>query len=514
MPSCDCVDRDLLVVKAIFFFFFSGMACVSPYMSIYMRHLGLRPSQTGVITATKNFMSALIKPLLGSIADKSGRPKVVAILTVLAATALHFSLMFVPPVPSAAAPQTTRQQERRRLEEDNHTKTTCSLPGGVGRAMDLRGADDTHAQPWFSLTFWLVFWIMFTSHGAQWSSTSQVEAATYQIIKKKDDSTFGRQRLWGSMGFGLFSLLSAVAMDTFTDSPGNKTDYSVTFYMFLAFMLVSLGFLFFLDDWSTGPSVAFLEGVSELLSHLHLVIFLFAVLLLGAYDGAGDTFMYWHLKDLGASQTVIGINMFVRTLVEVPLFLVSGWFIDKIGHVWALQLSFVVFALNFLGYSLIGNPWWAVLIDVIHGYQAITWTAATSYASVSARDDLQAVAQGIVSATFYGLGYGVGNLVSGPVFHHYGAVGLFRSLTVCCLVGFVLFYLLYRCYGKRGVCTDPDTEEEDTAPMLVSAAVMPKPGAFLHGGSVTTEAGETLGSLRIVRPQSKQDGNEIRQFSP
>ncbi|XP_078591907.1 major facilitator superfamily domain-containing protein 6-like [Branchiostoma floridae x Branchiostoma japonicum] len=502
MPSCDCVDGDLLVVKAVFFFFFSGMACVSPYMSIYLRYLGLRPSQTGVITATKNFMSAIIKPLLGSIADKTGRPKLVAILTVLAASVLHFSLLFVPPVTSPAEPQTV-QHQRRHQGGDNYTKTTCPLPGEVARAMDLRGAEDT--QSFFSLTFWLVFWIMFTSHGAQWSSTSQVEAATYQIIEKKGGSTFGRQRLWGSMGFALLSLLSGIAMDTFTVSTGlDNPNYSVTFYMFLAFMVVSTGFLVVLDDWSTGPSVAFLDGVGNLLSELHLVIFLFAVMWLGAFDGAGDTFMYWHLKDLGASQTVIGINMFVRTVTEVPLFLVSGWFIDFIGHVWALQLSFVVFALNFLGYSLVQNPWWAVLIDVIHGYQAITWATATSYVSISAQDDLQAVAQGIVSATFYGLGYGVGNLVSGPVFHYYGAVGLFRSLSVCCLIGFIMFYLLHRCYGKKGVCTDPDTRGGvETGPML-------KPDAFLRGGRVTTGTGETLGSLRIVKPQLNQSGKGSR----
>ncbi|XP_019642281.1 PREDICTED: major facilitator superfamily domain-containing protein 6-like isoform X1 [Branchiostoma belcheri] len=488
MPPCAYVDGDLLIVKAVYFFFFSGMACVAPYMSIYMRHLGLLPSQTGVITATKNFTSAFIKPLLGSIADKTGRHKTVAILTVLTASALHFSLLFVPPVPSSSGPQTT-QLERAKT------------------------------QSWFSLTFWLVFWITFTSHGAQWSATSQVEAATYLITKKKDGSTYGQQRLWGSVGYGLLSLLSGVAMDTFTkstlpDNPGNKTDYSVTFYMFLAFMLVSSGCLLVLDDWSTGPSVSFLKGMGSLLSQIHLVIFLFAVLLLGAQDGAGDTFMYWHLKDLGASQTVIGTNMFVRTVAEVPLFFVSGWFIDKIGHVWALQLSFLTFALNFLGYSFIRNPWWAVLIDVIHGYQAVTWTAATSYASMSAQGDLQAVAQGIVSATFYGLGYGVGNLVSGPVFHRYGAVVLFRSLTVFCLIGFFLFYLLYRCFGKKENPTDPGTDRgEDTVPMLVSDEDMPKPDAFLHGGSITTGAGETLGSLRLVRPQFEQPGNEIEQFS-
>ncbi|XP_035679961.1 uncharacterized protein LOC118418225 [Branchiostoma floridae] len=331
MSSCDCVDGDLLVIKAIFFFFFSGAACIHPYIAVYMKHQGLLPSQIGVIKSAGNFMSVIIKPLLGSIADKTGRPKIVAVLTVTIASVLHFSMLFIPPVP-ASPTSTEATSQQRHLAEAEKSGTE-------------------HTQSWFSLTFWLFFWIIFLSHGVQWSSVSQVEAATYQIIKKNQRGEFGRQRVFGAVGFSLVAFLSGVAMDTFTtqksqnpgnrtspatDTPGNEPNYSVAFYMFLTFMVLSITCLLAVKDWSTEPSIGFIKSMGRLLSQVHLLIVLFVVILLGACDGAGDTYLLLHLKNLGASQTVLGTYLLVKNASEIPVYIVAGWVIRKLGHVAAI----------------------------------------------------------------------------------------------------------------------------------------------------------------------------------
>ncbi|CAH1269412.1 MFSD6 [Branchiostoma lanceolatum] len=502
MSICDCVDGDLLVIKAIFFLYFAGNACIHPYISVYMKQLGLLPSQIGVIKSGGDLMSVILKPVIGSIADKTGRPKMVAVLTVTLASALHFSMLFFPAVPvSTAASQATVQQ--RHLAEPVKSDT----------------------QSWFSLTFWLFFWIIFISHGAQWSSVSQVEAATYQIIKKNQRGEFGRQRVFGSVGYAIFALLSGVAMDTFTeqtspaespgnktspDIPGNKSDYSVAFYMFLSFMVLSVTCLLFLKDWSTTrPATGYMKAMGKLLSQLHLIIVLFVVLLVGACDGAGETYLFLHLKNLGASQTVLGSYLFVKNVSEVPFYVISGWIIRKLGHATAIGFSFIPLGVRFLLYSFVSDPWWIVGVDTINGYHAVTWAAATSYASISAGDDLQAFAQGLVATTFYGLGHSLGNLVGGPVFQRYGAVVFFRSFTVSCLVGFLLYFLLYRCFAKKDDPTvrHPDIgEDNETKSPLVPAVDVAeseslRPGAFLRGGSVTNRAGEDIGFLRLIKPQ-------------
>ncbi|XP_035685190.1 major facilitator superfamily domain-containing protein 6-like [Branchiostoma floridae] len=180
-----------------------------------------------------------------------------------------------------------------------------------------------------------------------------------------------------------------------------------------------------------------------------MIIVLFAVLLLGACDGASGTFLFLHLKNLGASQTVLGTYLFVKKASEIPAYVISGSIIRKLGHEVVLGVGFVVFGLRFLLYSFVSNPWWAVAIDTLNGYQAVTWAATTSYASISAQDELQTVAQAIVTTTFCALGDPLGDLVGGQVFDRFGAVVLFRAFAVSCLIGFILFYLLYICFGSK-----------------------------------------------------------------
>ncbi|XP_066282582.1 major facilitator superfamily domain-containing protein 6-like [Branchiostoma lanceolatum] len=469
-----------------------------------MKQVGLLPSQIGVIKSGGKFMSFIIEPVIGTIADKTGRSKIVAVFSVLAASALVFSLFFVPPVTSTAA------SERDLAEPDNR---------------------DT--QSWFSVTFWLFFWILFIANGVQFSTVFQVRAATYQIIKKNGRGEFGRQRAFGSAGFALFGLLSGVAMDTITnrtspenpgnrtspDIPGNKSDYSVAFYMYLTFMALSVASLLVMKEWNIKPSPGLLKGMGRLFSQPHLIIVLFAVLLLGVYDGASGTFLFLHLKDLGARQTVLGTYVVVKTVSEIPAFVISTWIIKKIGYPAVLGGGFLAFGLRFLLYSFVSNPWWAVAIDTLNGYQAVTWAAATSYASISAPDDLQTVIQGIVATTFHGLGHTLGNLVGGPIFQHYGAVVLFRSVAVSCLIGLLLFCLLYGCFGRKENPTERHSDtgkenERQRKPTLVPAmdvteSAAPRPGAFLSGGSVTNGAGEHIGLLRLVRPQDQDTAGRM-----
>ncbi|CAH1261693.1 MFSD6 [Branchiostoma lanceolatum] len=296
---------------------------------------------------------------------------------------------------------------------------------------------------------------------------------------------------------------------TSPDIPGNKSDYSVTFYMYLTFMVLSVACLLVSKDWSSGPSTRYLKGFARLLSQPYLIIVLFAVLLLGVYDGASGTFLFLHLKDLGARQTVLGTCVFVKTVAEIPVYVISDWIIRKLGHATALGGGFVVYGLKFLLYSFVSNPWWAVAIDTLDGYEAVTWAAATSYASIYAPDDLQTVAQGIVATTFFGLGHTLGNLVGGLVFQRYGAVALFRSVSVSCLIGLLLFCQLYRYCGRKENPTERHSDtgkEKERKPTLVPAldvseSAAPRPGAFLSGGSVTNGAGEHIGFLHLIRPQ-------------
>jgi MFS_1 like family len=83
-------------------------------------------------------------------------------------------------------------------------------------------------------------------------------------------------------------------------------------------------------------------------------------------------FLFWHLEDLAAAQNNCDSNSMTKTLQglimgiqcfggEVPFFFFSGKILKKIGHISAMNLVLIGFALRFYLYSILTNPWYVKL---------------------------------------------------------------------------------------------------------------------------------------------------------
>lgn len=70
-----------------------------------------------------------------------------------------------------------------------------------------------------------------------------------------------------------------------------------------------------------------------------------------------------------------------------------------------MSLAIAAFGLRFVLYYLVVNPWLFLPIELLNGFTfGIFYTVMTSYASIVAPPGAQATMQGIVGATFEGLG--------------------------------------------------------------------------------------------------------------
>ncbi len=55
---------------------FAAVASLLPYLAVYMKQLGLSPSETALIYGTMPFLGAIVRPLVGALADKLHAHKV------------------------------------------------------------------------------------------------------------------------------------------------------------------------------------------------------------------------------------------------------------------------------------------------------------------------------------------------------------------------------------------------------------------------------------------------------
>lgn len=149
---------------------------------------------------------------------------------------------------------------------------------------------------------------------------------------------------------------------------------------------------------------------------------------------------------------------------ELPFFFISGWFINKIGHVNAMTLVLFVFGIRLTLYSTLTNPWWVLPIEFTQGMTfGIFYTAMAMYANVVAPSGTAAtlqvstwstvcsfwinliatfVIQGLVGAVFEGIGVSSGSFICGYLMNIYGGSVTFRIFGVSAIcLSFVHYFV-------------------------------------------------------------------------
>ena len=69
----------------------------------------------------------------------------------------------------------------------------------------------------------------------------------------------------------------------------------------------------------------------------------------GTAWGYIESFLFWLLQDLGGSRSLMGLTITVGGIAGVPLLVLSGPIISKIGHANILFIGFIFYTIRLLG---------------------------------------------------------------------------------------------------------------------------------------------------------------------
>lgn len=79
---------------------------------------------------------------------------------------------------------------------------------------------------------------------------------------------------------------------------------------------------------------------------------------------------------------------------ELPFFFISGWFINKVGHVNSMTLVLLTLGIRLTLYSVLTNPWWVLPIELLQGMTSgIFYSAMAMYANIVAPSGTAATLQ-------------------------------------------------------------------------------------------------------------------------
>lgn len=315
--------------------------------------------------------------------------------------------------------------------------------------------------------FWLFFLLMIISWVSMAVVVSVGDAICFEMLGDQS-SHFGYQRLWGTIGWGIFAIISGLLVDEFSKGLTQK-NYTVVFYLMLVMLLFDVIVSSRLKHSQTKLSTNIVRDVGKLLSELRIVIFILWCIAVGLSTGLQWNFLFWHLEDLATSQgcemlqwikTIEGLVMGVQCFGgELPFFFLSGRILRKIGHIHAMSLVLFAFGVRFLIYSILTNPWWCLPVELFQGFTfGLFYATMASYASIVAPPGTEATVQGTVGAVFEGIGVSVGSLLGGVLFDKVHGATTFRIYGIVSLVLFGLHFAVQLVIGRNMLCTKQTKE--------------------------------------------------------
>jgi PPP family 3-phenylpropionic acid transporter len=249
--------------------------------------------------------------------------------------------------------------------------------------------------------------------------------------------TFGGMRVWGTIGWMISSWLVGEIIDT----------YGLPSFFYGYIVVIGITFLVSLIQPARGQILRspLRQGLRQLLSRRTLFLFLLSAFLLAVTTGTFSYFFSLYLHGLGADEGTIGFAWSLSASTEIPVMVLSGALMNRIGVNGLLSFAFITYAVRWLLFSFIHSPAWALPVQLLQGLSFATFLVASiTYINNHTPKGLRTTGQSLLTTTYFGLGPIVGALIGGYFYDTVGMIVLFRIITVLTLVGFGVFILATR----------------------------------------------------------------------
>ncbi|GLV42704.1 Sugar baby [Carabus blaptoides fortunei] len=330
---------------------------------------------------------------------------------------------------------------------------------------------DTHEYLYYH-QFWLFLMLAIFVWVGMAVVVSVGDAICFEKLGDKPN-LYGNQRLWGSIGWGTFSIIAGFLVDANSEGE-TKKNYSSAFYLMLVMMGLDVLVSSRLKYNQINISNNILRDVGKLISRPRIVVFLCWCAFVGACTGCLWQFQFWLLEDLARLQennsgcdmhlwikTLEGLVMGIQCLGgELPFFFLSGWILKRIGHIHCMSIVLLGIGIRYVLYSTLVDPWWVLPIELLNGVTfGLFYATMASYASIAAPPGTEATIQGLVGAVFEGVGMSLGNTISGVLYDKYGGWTTFKSFGIVSLI-LCFVHILIQRFLLSSSAKNKDFDEE------------------------------------------------------
>jgi len=378
-------NKDKWPYAQLYFFHFSVMGAMLPYLSLYLHYLEFDSVEIGIIISTPMLVRIVIPNVWGHLADVS-LSRVTLLRIGLSLSCFTFiALLFV--------------------------------------------------DHFFTVLGCLVFNSLFWNGMLPLTEAEVIERLRHQ------SSAYGRVRAWGSIGFIVAVLSLGFAFDHISIRHFPPIVLTLLGLTALSSLVIQNG-----ERVERQARVSMKAFFTEFLDAKTFVFFL-VIVLVHVSHGGYYAFFSIYLEELGYSRTETGVLWVLGVLIEIGLFFVSHRIIPRFSLFFLLVLSLVFTGLRWVLTGLFSE--FVLLLIVAQSLHAFSFGVVHLVSVEYCRKSFSAVtlsrAQALISATSFGMGGAAGTFLSGYVWPLGGQMLFLGSASVTLVAIALCFIFLRKC---------------------------------------------------------------------
>ncbi|WP_078554172.1 MFS transporter [Bacillus alkalicellulosilyticus] len=366
--------RILSPLMIYLFFAYANLMIFASYMPVYYQHKGLSETDIGWLLAVGPFATIFAQPIWGFLSDKYKSYKKMIL---------------------------------------------WSLSGAVLVSFIVFSVNTFWA---FMLSVFLIF-LFIPPLTALGDSLAQKTAAERNI-------SFGQLRMWGSLGFGICTLIVGFFLSKY------GIQYVMVPYWILAALLCAAA-LSLKDIKSTNKPVTLFTAL-QLKNNKKLMYFLAIIMLVSISHRANDSFLGIYIISLGGDESLIGSAWFVGVISETIILATSAWWFRRFHPLTFITIAAALYSMRWFFMASITEPGYILLFQAFHGVTfGLFYICAFHFVTKLVPEEIQATGHVLFITVFFGVSGIIGSLFGGWMIESFGHSPLYQYLGISSIIGVV-----------------------------------------------------------------------------
>ena len=408
-------------------------------MMVFLTSIGLTPFEGGLVICIRTVMSAIAGPFWGFLSDSSGREKLIYTILVIGMIVTVFPAPFI----ARSLNDFNRQQTPTIKNNSSNVNTTLHYDTNLDKYCTSACGDN--------LMFYAMLGLFSAMGIFEYTLPGFLDSNVMKVMESNEQKTdFGRQRLFGAIGFAIGSFSSGAASDSFTHK--YLSDYTGSVIVFLPFVLLVLPFFWQVSrqakESHRQQQQEFKTECKKSSSELALLtfktcfkpynaVFLTSILIQCTVLAFQFSFLFLHMKDnMNSNQMVMGMSISVSNIAEAFMLLFTSVLIRRFGDMQCFIFGMFANGVRFILLAYCTNPWLTLPIQLLHSFGfALIYAAQVEIIHKISPKEISTTMFGIATTLGFSVPNVIGTVIGGWTYDHYGGVFLLMTAGCVQLVG-------------------------------------------------------------------------------